>query len=93
MKIHPYQNNKHSQILKASYLNQKNAAKKFNDLGYKYDPHLSSNDNKVFIDTDGNPNIAFRGKHKFRTKDLLSDLVIATGLHKYDTRFREAKHF
>jgi len=46
----------------------------------------------VFIDKHGNPNIAFRGTHKFRAKDILSDLAVATGLHHYDTRFKEAKH-
>lgn len=61
-------------------------------LGYKYDTELSSNDNKVFVDKFGTPNIAFRGTHKFRPKDIISDLAIATGLHKYDTRFKEAKH-
>ena len=79
-------------ILQASYLNQKEASNKFQKLGFKYDPELSSNDNKVFVDKHGNPNIAFRGTHKLRAKDILSDVAVATGLHKYDSRFKEAKH-
>ena len=78
-------------ILKISYLNQKEAANKFNNAGYKYDENLSSNDAKVFVDEDGKPNIAFRGTHKMRFKDLKSDLAVLTGLQKYDTRFKESK--
>lgn len=79
-------------ILEASYLNQAEANRKLSNLGYKYDPTLSTNDSKVFIDKKGNPNIAFRGTHKGRYKDVISDLAVASGLHRYDTRFKEAKH-
>jgi len=78
-------------ILKTSYLNQKEAANKFNNAGYKYDDSLSSNDAKVFIDEQGQPNIAFRGTHKMRFKDLKSDLALLTGLEKYDSRFKETQ--
>lgn len=77
-------------ILQASYLNQKEASKKLNDLGYTYDPALSTNESKVFIDKDGKPNISFRGSK--RVSDFLgSDLKLALGLEKYDRRFQEAK--
>ena len=79
-------------IFEASYMNQGAAKDKLGELGYNYDPELSSNDNKVFIDKNGNPNIVFRGTHKFRVKDLISDAAILTGLKSYDTRFKEAKH-
>ena len=79
-------------ILNASYLNQDEANKKLKKMGNTYDTELSTNDNKVFVDKYGNPNIAFRGTHKGRVKDLVSDLAILTGLQKYDTRFKEAKH-
>ncbi len=78
-------------ILKTSYLKQKEAANKFNNAGYKYDDSLSSNDAKVFIDEQGQPNIAFRGTHKMRFKDLKSDLALLTGLEKYDSRFKETQ--
>jgi hypothetical protein len=77
-------------ILKTSYLNQKEAANKFNNAGYKYDENLSSNDAKVFVDENGKPNIAFRGT-KPRFKDYVSDLALLTGLEKYDTRFKESQ--
>lgn len=77
-------------ILKTSYLNQKEAANKFNNAGYKYDDNLSSNDAKVFVDENGKPNIAFRGT-KPRFKDYVSDLALLTGLEKYDTRFKESQ--
>jgi hypothetical protein len=67
-------------ILKTSYLNQKEAANKFNNAGYKYDDSLSSNDAKVFIDENGQPNIAFRSTHKLRFKDLKSDLALRANL-------------
>jgi hypothetical protein len=79
-------------ILEASYLNQNEAKDKLQDLGYRYDPELSSNDNKVFIDKNGNPNIVFRGTHKYRVKDLVSDAALALGLQKYNNRFKEAQH-
>lgn len=77
-------------ILQASYLNQKDASKKLNQLGYTYDKDLSNNENKVFVDKNGNPNIAFRGSK--RLKDFVgSDLKLALGLEKFDPRFQEAK--
>ena len=77
-------------ILQASYLNQKEAAKKFKDLGYTYDPQLSTNESKVFIDAQGNPNIAFRGSK--RVEDFLrTDVLQFVGLGAYDKRFQEAK--
>ena len=78
-------------ILEASYLNQIEAKKKLNHLGYTYDPDLSTNESKVFLDRKGRPNIAFRGSK--RVNDFLgSDLKLALGLENYDKRFQEAKH-
>ena len=78
-------------ILQASYLNQADASKKLNDLGYKYDPELSTNESKVFVDKKGNPNIAFRGSKRIFDDFLGSDLKLALGLEKYDKRFQEAQ--
>lgn len=59
-------------------------------MGYTYDPALSTNESKVFIDQNGKPNIAFRGSK--RVSDFVgSDLKLALGLEKYDRRFQEAK--
>ena len=78
-------------IWHSSYQNQKEASKSLGNLGYKYDNELSTNDAKVFIDKDGKPNIAFRGTHNMRWKDIKSDIALGLGLSKYDTRFQEAK--
>ena len=79
-------------ILKASYLNQKEASNKLGSLGYKYDPELSTNESKVFLDRQGRPNIAFRGSKRIFDDFLGSDVKLALGLEKYDKRFQEAKH-
>jgi len=77
-------------ILEASMSNQKEAKQTLNKLGYTYDKDLSTNESKVFVDKQGNPNIAFRGSK--RVKDfLVSDLAILTGLQDLDPRFKEAK--
>lgn len=81
-----------NKILKASYQDQNQASNKLQKMGYTYDSALSTNDSKVFVDKNGNPNIAFRGTHKFRPKDVLSDLALLTGLDKYNPRFQESKH-
>ena len=81
-----------NKILKISYQNQNQAKSNLEKLGYKYDHDLSTNDNKVFVDKEGNPNIAHRGTHKLRLKDLISDTALALGLEKYDNRFKEAKN-
>ena len=58
-------------ILEASYQNQNEAS--------KYDPELSTNESKVFLDKHNRPNIAFRGSK--RVSDfLLSDAALAVGL-------------
>ena len=80
-----------NKILEASYLNQNEASQKLGNLGYTYDPDLSTNESKVFLDKKGRPNIAFRGSK--RVSDFLgSDLKLLAGLEKYDNRFQEAKH-
>ena len=81
-----------NKILEASYLNQNEASQKLEDLGYKYDPELSTNESKVFLDRKGRPNIAFRGSKRIVDDFLGSDLKLLLGLQKYDRRFQEAKH-
>lgn len=78
-------------ILEASYLNQKEAANKLKNLGYTYDGQLSTNESKVFVDQQGNPNIAFRGSQRIVDDFLKSDLLQLVGLGSYDKRFQEAK--
>jgi len=77
-------------ILNSSYQNQKEASKTLGKLGYTYDKKLSTNQSKVFVDSQGNPNIAFRGSKT--AKDwLISDPLLALGLQNLDPRFKEAK--
>lgn len=77
-------------ILNASYQNQKEASKTLGKLGYTYDKKLSTNQSKVFVDNEGNPNIAFRGS-KTAKDFLFSDPLLAFGLQNLDPRFKEAK--
>ena len=82
---------KTKKILEASYENQKQASKSLEDMGYKYDHDLSTNESKVFLDKHGRPNIAFRGSK--RVSDFVrSDVALLLGLEQYDSRFKEAKH-
>ena len=82
---------KRKEILQASYLNQNEAKEKLGNLGYKYDPELSTNESKVFLDKKGRPNIAFRGSKRIIDDFLGSDVKLALGLEKYDKRFQEAQ--
>lgn len=77
-------------ILNSSYQNQKEASKSLGKLGYTYDNKLSTNQSKVFVDNEGNPNIAFRGSKTARDW-LVSDPLLALGLQDLDPRFKEAK--
>ncbi len=74
-------------IFEASYQNPKDAKQTLEGRGYKYDNEFSSPDTKVFVDTLGNPHIAYRGTH--RLEDWKTDLKLGLGL---DTkRHKEAR--
>jgi hypothetical protein len=76
-------------IFEASYQNPTKARQSFENLGYSYDTQLSTPEHKVFVDEQGQPNIAFRGSK--RVEDfLISDPLVAIGLSKYDPRHRES---
>lgn len=66
-----------SAILEASYKPQREAESDLAKLGYKYDPHLSSMDTKVFYDAENNPHIAYRGT--VRAETWASNLKIGLG--------------
>lgn len=77
-------------ILEASYQNQKQASKTLAKSGYTYDKKLSTNESKVFVDSAGNPNIAFRGSKT--VKDFLfSDPLLAVGASRFDPRVKQAQ--
>lgn len=71
-------------------MNQKQAKKALENMGFKYDGALSNNESKVFISPDGTPNIAMRGSHRL-SDWALSDTALLFGLGKYDRRFKEAR--
>ena len=78
-------NNSLRPILEASYAKNKEAKKMLEKENYKLDKGLSTKEAKVFIDINGNPNIAVRGSKN--VKDfLISDPLLALGLGKLDPR-------
>jgi len=65
-------------ILKASYKPQAEASADIEKLGYKYDPELSTMENKVFYDPKtGKASIAYRGSTT--SKDWIANLKQAIG--------------
>jgi hypothetical protein len=73
-----------SSILKASYKPQQEAESDLVKLGYTYDPQLSSMDTKVFVDKEGNPNIAYRGTVRAETWADNAKILLG-GKSKIDT--------
>ena len=76
-------------LVKASYLPQKEAEKKLKDKGYKYDYELSKMNTKILLDPNGQPIILHRGSKTAR--DFLDDGLLLFGLEKYSKRFQDAK--
>lgn len=66
-----------SNFLEASYLPQREAEAKMAKYGFTYDPESSNMERKVFVDTKGNPHIAYRGS--VRADDWLGNARIALG--------------
>ncbi len=62
-------------------------------LGRKYnltlDKQLSNANHKVFYDKERNPTVVYRGSKN--ENDAMTDGLLAIGLEKYSTRFRESK--
>jgi len=76
-------------LLKASYLPQKDAQAKMEKKGYKYDPQLSSMASKVYVAPDGTPVISYRGTKTVR--DVIDDGLIGLGLGKYGFKYKGAQ--
>ncbi len=75
-------------LLKSSYLPQKDAKARMEKKGYGYDDQLSSMNTKVFV-KDGKPTIVHRGTTT--VKDIIDDGLLAIGLGKYGFRYKNAK--
>lgn len=57
--------------------------------GLKLDKQLSNANHKIFIDKDKNVSVVYRGSKN--ENDAMTDGLLAIGLEKYSTRFRESK--
>ena len=57
--------------------------------GLTLDKSLSKANHKVFFDKERNPTVVYRGSKN--ENDAMTDGLIAVGLEKYSTRFRESK--
>ena len=64
----------------------RNIGKKY---GLKLDDSLSNSQQKVYVDKSGNPTVAFTGTRTLGNWG--TNLLLATGLQDYSTRFRGAK--
>jgi hypothetical protein len=76
-------------LIQASYQRNGPAEQIGNKYGLKLDSSLSNAEQKVYIDKNNNPTIAYTGSRKI--KDIFTDGLLALGLEKYSTRFRDAK--
>ena len=72
-------------LLKASYLPEKDAQSLLEKKKYKIDPELSSPETKVFVDETNSPLILHRGTST--VKDIIDDGLVAIGLGKYGHRY------
>lgn len=75
-------------ILEASYQPNREAKETLEKEGYKLDTDLSTRENKVFIDAEGKPSIAFRGT--VSKKDVFSDVLLGLGLSHLDPRQKQS---
>jgi len=81
--------NKIKDLLQASYSRNTPAKEIGNKYGMKLDESLSNAEQKVYLDKNKNPTIAFTGSRK--VGDWMTNALLATGLQGFSTRFRGAK--
>ena len=73
-------------LLKASYLPEKDAQSLLEKKKYKIDSELSSPETKVFVNEANTPLILHRGTSTF--KDVVDDGLLAIGLGKHGHRYK-----
>lgn len=77
-------------LIEAGYSRTGDAEK----IGKKYkltlDKQLSNANHKVYYDKERNPTVVYRGSKN--ENDAMTDGLLAIGLEKYSTRFRESKN-
>ena len=76
-------------LLKASYLPEKDAQSLLEKKKYKIDSELSSPETKVFVNEANTPLILHRGTSTF--KDVVDDGLLAIGLGKHGHRYKNAR--
>ena len=76
-------------LLRASYLPEKDAQSLLEKKKYKIDAELSSPESKVFVDETNTPLILHRGTSN--VKDIIDDGLVAIGLGKYGHRYKNAR--
>lgn len=76
-------------LISASYSRNTGARNIGSKYGLTLDDSLSDSQQKVYVDKSGNPTVAFTGTRTLGNWG--TNLLLATGLEKYSTRFRGAK--
>ena len=77
-------------LINASYMTNVEANVLGKSNGFKLIPKLSSREQKVFLDKDKNPFVAYTGSRKFEDF-AVSDTALLTGFHGFTPRFRKSK--
>jgi len=77
-------------LIEAGYSRTGDAEKLGKKYGLTLDKSLSNANHKVFYDKQKNPSVVFRGSKN--ENDLMTDGLLAVGLEKYSTRFRDSKN-
>jgi len=86
-------------LAQTAYKPLEEAPQQLRGTGYNLDPGFSGDDTQVMVNPDTKEVVlSYRGTQlnskKNRWKDIGSDLAIATGMEKFNPRFRKAdKHF
>jgi hypothetical protein len=76
-------------LIEASYSRTGDAEKIGKKYGLTLDKQLSNANQKVYYDKEKNPSVIYRGSKN--ENDLMTDGLIAVGLEKYSTTFRDSK--
>lgn len=76
-------------LIEASYSRTGKAEDIGKQYGLKLDKSLSNINQKVYYDKDRNPSVVFRGTKS--RDDVMTDVLLGTGLENYSTRFRDSK--
>jgi hypothetical protein len=77
-------------LINSSYMTNEEAKKVGKTFGFKLVKKLSSREQKVYLDNEGNPFIAYTGSRKFEDF-AVSDAALLTGFHGFTPRFRKSK--